>query len=221
MTLAEHQTALRLAGGVPDTRAAAILGHEMDELLAGRLAPELALDVLLGCRGRSEPEFRTKIAAYEASLPSKDPLAKFRVALAGGNVAAGRDIFRTEAKAQCVRCHDAGGEGQQAGPVLTGIGKRVDAEYLLESLIDPSKRIAEGFASIRLELKDGDELDGIQLRQTPEALTLRLASGEVRAVPRPQIRQQSTSQISSMPPMGDILALDELRDLLAYLQSLK
>ena len=221
MTLTERQTALRLAGRIPDPRAAAILEHDLDELLAGRLRAELALDVIQGSRTRSEPMFQTKLAAYETALPSNEPLAKFRPVLAGGNVSAGRDIFRTEAKAQCVRCHEAGGDGHQAGPVLSGIGKRVTAEYLLESLVEPSRRIAEGFASVRVELKDGEELDGVQLRQTTETLTLRLASGEVRTVPRQLISKQFTSEISSMPPMGDILTLDELRDLLAYLQSLK
>jgi len=217
----ERQTALRLAGVVPNARAAAILGHELDEFLAGRLAPEFALDVLQGCRSRSEAEFRTRLVAYEAGLSTNESLARFRVALAGGNAGVGRDIFQSQANAQCVRCHQAGGESQQAGPVLKGIGKRVTPEYLLEALVDPSRRIAEGFASIRLELLDGDDLDGIQLRQSTDDLTLRLGSGEVRTIPRRLIRRQSTSQISSMPPMGEVLTLDELRDLVAYLQSMK
>ena len=105
--------------------------------------------------------------------------------------------------------------------MLAGIAGRVTPEYLLESLIDPSRRIAEGFASIRVETRDGEELDGTQLRATGDELTLRLASGEIRKLARRDITRQSTSSVSAMPPMGDVLSLDEIRNLLAYLGSLK
>ena len=220
-TLAERQAVLRLAGQVPGPQAAAMLGRELDALLAGRLQPELALDVLQGGRSRPEPDLRAKVAAYEAALPAGDPLARFRIALAGGNAATGREIFRNQPNAQCARCHEAGGAGDQAGPVLAAIASRATPEYLLESLIDPSRRIADGFANVMLELQDGEELDGIKLRESPEELTLRVPSGETRKVARATIRKQSASTVSAMPPMGDILSLDELRDVLAYLRGLK
>jgi hypothetical protein len=40
-------------------------------------------------------------------------------------------------------------------------------------------------------------------------------------VGRQTIKKQSASAVSAMPPMGDVLNLDELRDVLAYLWSLK
>ena len=220
-TLAERQAALRLAGRVPGAQAAEVLSRELDALLAGRLQPELALDALQSSRSRPEPGLRSKLASYEAALPTNDPLARFRITLSGGNAAVGRDIFRAQANAQCVRCHEAGGEGYQAGPVLAGIASRATPEYLLESLIDPSRRIADGFASVMLELQDGEELDGIKLRENPDEVTVRVSSGEIRKLARQTIKKQSTSAVSAMPPMGDILNLDELRDVLAYLQNLK
>ncbi len=111
--------------------------------------------------------------------------------------------------------------GQVAWPVLAGVGKRVTPEYLLESLIDPSRRIAEGFATTSVVTRDGEVTDGIRVRETPEELTLRLASGEVRKFARKDVEKVSTSAVSAMPPMGEVLTPFELRDVLAYLASLK
>ena len=61
--------------------------------------------------------------------------------------------------AQCVRCHDAGGRGNQAGPVLTGIGKRVD-KNTCRSLITPNSEIATGFGVTIVELTNDKSLVG-------------------------------------------------------------
>ena len=88
-------------------------------------------------------------------------------------------------------------------------------------MIDPSKRIADGFATISLVTRDGEVIDGTKLRETNEELTLRLSSGEIRKVAQKEIQKQSTNSVSAMPPMGEVLTLFEIRDLLAYLGTLK
>ena len=115
---------MRLAGDVQGAKAVGFLAIRMKALLAGQLQPELALDVLEACRVCKETDIKSKLATYESKLPGDDSLAKFRPALYGGNSVAGREVFRTHANAQCVRCHEAGGEGYQAGPVLAGIATR-------------------------------------------------------------------------------------------------
>ncbi len=221
LDLREQQAAVRLAGMIDAPQAAHWVDERLDTLLAGQLSPELTLDVLIGSRARKEPAIRAKLAAYEAKAAVMSPLANFTPTLHGGDAAAGRDVFRSHPNAQCVRCHEAGGEGFQAGPVLAGVGSRATPEYLLESLIDPSKQIAPGFAMILLETRDGEELDGTKLRETETELTVRLSSGEIRQVSRKEIKKQSTSTQSAMPPMGEMLSLDEIRDVIAYLKSLK
>ena len=94
-------------------------------------------------------------------------------------------------------------------------------QYLLEALIEPSKQIAEGFATTVVETADGDQIDGIKIGESDGRLTLRLASGEIRTFTAKEIKRRSVSAISTMPPMGEILSLDEIRDLIAYLRSLK
>lgn len=221
LTLPETQWAIRLAGGINSGDAARVLSSYLDQYEAGTLVPALALDVLEACRRNPEDSLKSRAQGIEDRLAQSGPAGKFKVALTGGDPAVGREVFRGHVNAQCVRCHDAGGEGQQAGPVLAGIGKRVNADYLLEALIDPSARIAEGFQSVRIETRDGDGFEGTLVKKSPEAITLRMSSGEVRTWPVQQIARQSLSTVSAMPPMGEVLSRFEIRDLIAYLSSLK
>ena len=45
----------------------------------------------------------------------------------------------------CLVCHLFDGEGIQIGPPLDGIGARVDADYIRESILDPAAGASEGF----------------------------------------------------------------------------
>lgn len=220
-TVAERQLALRWVGGIPGERAQRWLEGQWEAWMAGRLPPELALDVLEAAALRPERSMRDKVAAYEAHLKAAGTAGSQRLMLVGGDPQRGRDIFGSHPNGQCVRCHDAGGEGQQVGPVLRGIAGRVNREYLLEALLDPSARIADGFATVSVETRSGDELDGIRLRETDRELTLRLGSGVVRSVARADIVRQASSSVSAMPPMGEVLTRSEVRDLVAYLSTLK
>jgi mono/diheme cytochrome c family protein len=77
--------------------------------------------------------------ALETSLSSGSPHL-----VAGGDAEAGRRIYEESLSANCTACHRMGPVGSDVGPPLISIGKKGRA-YLLESLIDPQARIAEGF----------------------------------------------------------------------------
>lgn len=217
----ERQLGIALVGrsGVP--ARSEHLSLRLNELLAGKSSPEFELDVVEACRAAGLPELKDRLAEYESRRKGTNALVRFKSALIGGDAATGREVFRNHSNAQCVRCHEAGGEGYQAGPVLAGIGKRVTPEYLLEALIDPSRSIAEGFATVSVVTRDGEVTDGTKVRETGDEVVLRLGTGEYRRIPRRDIEKQSASAISAMPPMGEVLNPFELRDVLAYLQSLR
>ena len=52
------------------------------------------------------------------------------------------EIMRANA---CLGCHILGGEGTEMGPTFDGMGARVDADYIRESILDPAAGAAEGF----------------------------------------------------------------------------
>ncbi|MBG86027.1 MAG: glycosyl hydrolase [Verrucomicrobiales bacterium] len=65
-----------------------------------------------------------------------------------GNPKNGEKIFRTHQVAACIRCHALNGEGGIVGPPTDGIGLRKDREYILESLINPTAKLAEGYEKL-------------------------------------------------------------------------
>ena len=65
-----------------------------------------------------------------------------------GDAARGEAIFWKHPVAACVNCHMLGGKGSAVGPALDGVGSRQDEAYLLESLINPNAKMAEGFESL-------------------------------------------------------------------------
>ncbi len=221
LSLPEQQAILRQAGATPGTAATTFVTEQWDGLDLGRLPAELTLDVLESARARKDPALAARLSQYESRLNPADPLAKYLPALQGGDPTVGRELFRTHVNAQCVRCHEAGGDGHQAGPVLAGIARRADRRYLLEALIEPSARLAPGFATVSVTLRDGSTVEGIQVGESPAGLTVRQATGEVVRLAPDQIREKTASTVSAMPPMGEVLTPFELRDLVAYLASLK
>ena len=216
-TVGDQQWILRLLAGRTEPDATALLSEHLDRLVSGTLPPALILDVQEALLRHGRPELTGRAQAWALAHPEQ----KSQALLAGGNPEAGRRVFHGSVQGQCARCHNAGGEGQQAGPVLQGIGRRATPEYLLESLLDPSARIAEGYATVSLTLNGGETLDGLLLQERDGRLRLRLISGEVRTVPKADIATRSAHPQSVMPPMGEVLSPRELRDLVAFLASWK
>ena len=216
-TVGEQQSLLRLLAQRPEPDATALLTQQFDRLISGTLPQALILDVQEALRQHGHTNLSARAKDWEQAHPEQ----KTQSLLAGGNPEAGRRLFQGSIQGQCGRCHLAGGEGQQAGPVLQGIGQRATPDYLLESLLNPSARIADGYATVSLTLKGGETLEGLLLQEKEGRLRLRLASGEVRSIPTSEIASRSANTQSVMPPMGEVLSPRELRDLVAFLSSWK
>jgi putative heme-binding domain-containing protein len=198
----------------------AFLHDLVDQLAAGRLAQELALDTIDATEQTNDPSLRDALKRLPQTS-GKPAVDRLRYVLVGGNANAGREVFRNHVGAQCIRCHDAGGEGKQAGPILAGIGNRTTRAELLESLLDPSAKLADGFAQTTVYLHDGDTLDGVRLAESKDSLTLRLITGEQRVIARKDIEKSAANPVSPMPPMGDVLSPAQLRDLIEFLATWK
>ena len=104
--------------------------------------------------------------------------------------------------------------------MLTGISKRVNKEYLLRSLVTPNSEIAKGFGVTVVELNDGKTLVGHVEKRTDSSLTLIPPQGKTIEISRGEIKKITETKTSVMPPMGAILTKHELRDPIAYLETL-
>lgn len=64
-----------------------------------------------------------------------------------GDIQRGEKIFWEHPVAACKNCHILKGQGSAVGPALDGIASRKDEAYLLESLINPNAKLAEGYTA--------------------------------------------------------------------------
>jgi uncharacterized repeat protein (TIGR03806 family) len=136
----------------------------------------------------------------------------------GRSLDAGRIAFR---QTGCSQCHRAAGEGGSVGPDLTGVGRRLSARDLLESIVLPSKVIAEGYARTEVETISGEVTTGRIERENDQAVLIRpTGSEEVVTIRKADIRKRALSPISNMPTgMLNTLNETQILDLLALLIS--
>ena len=86
------------------------------------------------------------------------------------SAASGKNAFR---ETGCVQCHRFGGEGGSVGPDLTAVAKRVAARELLESILLPSKVVADEYATYAIETSDGRIVTGRIEREDSHVVVVR------------------------------------------------
>jgi putative heme-binding domain-containing protein len=151
----------------------------------------------------------------------KARLAELEPALSGGDAARGREVFFGK-KAACSTCHAVQAQGGRVGPDLSKIAGIRTGRDLLESVVFPSASFARGYEPYLIRTKDGAILDGLIARETADAIYLFTVDRTEKRVARASIDVLQQGRTSVMPQGLDAaLGREELRDLLAYLRSLK
>ena len=213
-----QQEAWKLAAGLQAPGVEMLFAEALEKLRAGGGVSPSALELLDAAGKRSEAPVKSALDGYKASVAtSKDPLAPYLGSLQGGDPAKGAQIFESQPQAQCMRCHAAGGGhgGGDAGPSLVAVGKRGDARFHLESLVNPGAKVAVGYGITAVTLKGGKSVAGILLADTAEHVDVD-SNGKVLRVKKGDI-ESMTPPVSAMPPMGALVTPVELRDLVAWL----
>ncbi len=138
----------------------------------------------------------------------------------GRNFERGREMFGAAA---CFKCHRFAGEGGIIGPDLTGVGKRFNNQYLLESLIEPSKVISDQYQASIFITTNGQTVIGKVANLNGDKLmviTNMLEPGNFANIATGDIEEVQPSRVSMMPNgLLDTLSDEEILDLLAYLKS--
>ena len=136
----------------------------------------------------------------------------------------GRDFERGKrlfTEAGCAQCHRFGPEGGVVGPDLTAVGARFDFRALLESVIEPSKVVAEPYRNVAITTRAGLIYEGRIVSEDDKSVVLAtnpVDPDDRRHVAKAQIESQRVSEISSMPEgLLNTLERDEVLDMLAWL----
>ncbi len=216
---AEKQHTIALLARSRSKEADAILERLGRELIAGGSEPALMLDVIEALKGRAEAAevFGRLVDSYESSDAGKTHAELLR----GGDRKAGETIVTTHLNANCLACHSLSNNGgSEVGPNLRTIGSQRRPEELLESLLSPSAKIATGFGLVTVVRRDGSTVSGTLAKEDAERVSVRQFDGKFEHIPRSEIKEQS-APLSIMPLMQAILQPRELRDVVAFLSSLK
>jgi quinoprotein glucose dehydrogenase len=171
------------------------------------------LDLYLVMRDSEQDALKKAVEAFGA-----DPKNVQGLTLEGGDATKGEAIFR--GGGACVQCHMVNGLGGIQGPALDGVALRADRPTLLESIITPNAKIAEGFGTVTLTLKNGETVAGIPKSEKDGKVEVLLPSNEKKSVAVADIAKRD-GPTSAMPPIGAVLPPGDLRDLIEFLAQRK
>ncbi len=141
-------------------------------------------------------------------------------AMRRGNAARGEEVYRRK-ELQCLACHAIAGVGGAVGPDMSSIGASAQPDYLVESLLLPSKAVKEGYHALRIVTADEKVIQGIRVREADGVLVLRTAEDKEVAIPAHDIFEQAPATKSLMPEgLTESLTQQELADLVKFLSEL-
>ncbi len=130
----------------------------------------------------------------------------------------GKSIFRV---ANCVACHRLNGEGYEFGPDLANLDpQKRDPEYILRSLLEPSRDIDEKYQAYGFALASGQIMTGLVVEETPTVVKVAvdpISSSEPTVLKKSDIEERTKSTVSTMPKgLLNKLSREEILDLISY-----
>ena len=123
-------------------------------------------------------------------------------AVSRGRVDAGRRLFGSLG---CVKCHAIAADQQaRGGPSLHQAAKRLTVPHLVESILLPSKQVAEPFRATRIVTSDGLVLSGLVTAESAERIELLQPDATRRTIPTAEIDQRRFRAVADARGPGQI-----------------
>ena len=170
-----------------------------------------------------------KLALSQLGLAGSDsPAAKKIAEMAYDDVVKAATTFKGDAKIgeqlflkqSCIVCHTMSDKEKPKGPMLGGIAARYSRAELIESIIKPSAKIAQGFATQTISTKQGDTYEGFVVKEGGDSLEVRSILGASAILEKADVVKREKREQSVMPTsMVDTLTPEELASMLAYLEA--
>ena len=146
-----------------------------------------------------------------------------------GNAAQGKELFYGDAN--CSLCHMVEGKGGRMGPELTTVGGSRTRESIVDSVRNPSRRLAwrlteatkefpQEYESITVVTADGRQIKGVALNEDSFSVQMMDASEKISLLEKDTLLSFKKSRESMMPQYDpDVLSDKDLEDIVAYLIS--
>lgn len=146
-----------------------------------------------------------------------------------GDAAHGKQLFYGDGN--CAMCHMVSGKGGRMGPDLTGVGGSRTREAIIDSLRNPSRRLAWGlteatkefpqeYESVTVVTADGKEIKGITLNEDSFSVQIMDSGEHIHLLEKDKLKSFTKSRASAMPKYdADVLSDKEVEDIVAFLAS--
>lgn len=146
-----------------------------------------------------------------------------------GNAAHGKEIFYGDAN--CSLCHMIDGRGGRFGPELSGVGGSRTRAAIIDSVRNPSRRLAWGltestkefpqeYESVTVVTDDGKEIKGVTLNEDSFSVQIMDMNEEIHLLEKGGLRSFQKNRQSMMPQYDSATLSDkDLDDIVAYLVS--
>ena len=140
----------------------------------------------------------------------------------GGDPILGETVFRS-IRSGCAQCHAINNRGGNLGPNLSNAGQSVDRKQLIQSILRPSEQFPPQYQAWVIETRDGEEHRGLQLdHKANGAIEMFTLLGRTERFSKEEIDRYYAAPKSLMPDgLETGLSTSEMRDLIAYLESLR
>ncbi|MEO8413085.1 MAG: c-type cytochrome [Ginsengibacter sp.] len=136
-----------------------------------------------------------------------------------GNPADGKRLFIQQS---CITCHTLSKGEALKGPFMGQIGSIMTRKQIAESILTPNASIAQGFATVQVETKDGKTVMGFVTEEAADKIVLRDISGKVYTVLTRNIKKREELKNSMMPTgMANALSYEEFASLITFLSQQK
>ena len=131
-------------------------------------------------------------------------------------------FFDKKGKANCGNCHTVGRRGGRIGPKFDRLVARRSPQYIMESILEPSKDIDPKYESVQVLTEDGIMIVGLRVNETNFSIQLREENGRFHSLMKRDLEASKTLETSLMPDnYSQELTVQQLHDLFAYLMTLE
>lgn len=140
-----------------------------------------------------------------------------------GDPRAGEELFfDPKGKVQCAKCHTVNRKGGRVGPTLDRIAARRSPEFIMESIVQPSKFIDPLFEAVQVATSDGKVIVGLRLNETNFSIQLREENGRFHSFEKRNLEAFKVMEKSLMPEnIAEQLNVKQLHDVFAFLMTLE
>ena len=122
---------------------------------------------------------------------------------------------------RCVACHTVSPTETPKGPFLGDIAVRYKRPELLESILKPNAKIAQGWENVTVALKDGRSFAGKVVKENDAQIVVNNSEDGDVNIDKAEIKTRNRA-LSGMPEeFRQILTKDELRNLVEFLANQK